>query len=171
MALVQGQTEVKGSSPYAQFNFEKIGDSLTFIMVGTSTRNSAEWGEFTVAEVVGFDAKSESVEQAVASAKLLSFALQTVMLNQVNNGMIVPGEAYQVEFVLDKGDKYIDKKTGKEAKSKAKHYKVLRLSLPTEAITALRATTPNRSLVKSSTPIAVPSPVEDEAPTIAKPRL
>lgn len=169
MALVKGSEEVKGSSPYAQFEMKNVGDSITCMMVGTSTRQSAEWGEFTVAEVVQFDGNSETIEQAVASASLKSFALSTVLLNQVQNGLIVPNECYSIEFVLDKGDKYIDRKTNKEAKSKAKHYKVLRLNVPTELINALKSITPNRSLVKSTTPLAEPTPAD--APSVARPRL
>lgn len=168
--MVQGSEEVKGSSPYQQFDFKEIGDSITFLMVGTATRNSTEWGEFTVAEVVQFDAGAKSIEEAAASAKLSSFALSVVLLNQVQNGMIVPGECYTVEFVLDKGDKYVDKKTGKEAKSKAKHYKVLRLNVPTEGIDALRTLIPN-NMVKGSQPVHEPTPAEEAAPTVSKPRV
>lgn len=166
MSFVQGNEEVKGSSPYKEFKFENVGESITFLMAGVSTRNSAEWGEFTVAEVVKFDSSAKSVDDAVASAELRSFALPTVLKNQVDNGMIVRGECYTVEFVLDKGDKYVDKKTNKQARSKAKHFKVLRLSVPQEGIDALNEKVPNK-MVKSATVIAKPEP----APEVVAPRV
>lgn len=168
MAFVQGNTEVKGSSPYKEYKFEEVGYTLTFMMVGSATRNSAEWGEFKVAEVVSFNGDAKSIEEAVASAELRSFALPTVLANQVENGMIVPNECYTVEFVLDKGDKYLDKKTNKQAKSKAKHFKVLRLAVPQEGIDALRALTPNK-MIKAATVVNQPQPTE--APAIAAPRV
>ena len=168
MSFVAGQEEVKGSSPYQKFEFEKVGSKITFMMVGASTRNSAEWGEFTVAEVVQFDPEAKSIEDAVASASLKSFALPTVLLNQVSNGLIVANECYTVEFVLDKGDKYIDKKTNKEAKSKAKHFKVMRLGVPQEGIVALKGLVPNK-MVMNAVPVSEPTPAE--APAVDRPRV
>ena len=162
--FIQGTEEVKGSSPYAEFKFEEVGDSITFLMVGQNTRNSSEWGEFSVAEVVQFDPKAVTVDEAVKGAKLRSFVLTTVLKNQVDNGMIVPGECYTVELVLMKGDKYTDKKTGKQARCKANHYKVLRLNVPQEGIDALRELTPK--MVKSAVPVEEPTPAEQPKPRI-----
>lgn len=167
MSMVQGTEEVKGSSPYAEFKFEEVGNTMTFMAVGTATRNSAEWGEFTILEVVEFDVAAKSIEDAKASGKLRSFALPVVLKNQVDNGMIVPNECYTVEMVLDKGDKYVDKKTGKQAKSKAKHFKVLRLSVPAEGVAALNELVPNK-MVQTATPVAEPTPVENP---VAAPRV
>lgn len=167
MGFVQGNEEVKGSSPYKEFKFEDVGSTITFMMAGKSVRNSAEWGEFTVAEVVKFDAEASSIEGAVASAELRSFALPTVLKNQVDNGLIVPNECYTVEFVLDRGDKYIDKKTNKQARSKAKHFKVMRLSVPQEGIDALSKLVPHKAMVQSAVTVQEPTP----APDVAAPRV
>ena len=158
--FVTEQEEIKGSSPYAEFKFEDIGDKITFLMVGKNTRNSQEWGEFNVAEVVQFDPDAKSIEAAVKGAKLRSFALPTVLNNQVDNGLIVPGECYTVEFVLDRGDKYTTK-DGKTAKSKAKHFKVMRLGVPTEGIQALQALVPS-GIVRTAVPLAEPTPETPE---------
>ena len=162
MSFIQGQEEVKGNSPYVSYQFEEIGDSITFLFVGKNTRSSAEWGEFEVAEVAAFNPKAKNIDEAIKSAKLRSFALPTVLKNQVDNGLIVPNECYTVEFILDKGDKYIDKKTGKQAKAKAKHFKVVRLSVPQEGIDALRELVPG--IVQQETTVAEPTPADNNKP-------
>jgi len=160
MSFIQSQEEVKGSSPFQEFKFEEVGDKITFVFVGKNKRNSSEWGEFPVAEVVAFNPEAKSIDAAVESAELKSFVLTTVLNNQVDNGLIVPGEAYTVEFVMDKGDKYTDKKTGKQARAKAKHFKVVRLGVPTEAIQKLMALVPS-AVVKSETVVEEPAPQAD----------
>lgn len=166
MGFVSGQDEVKGYSPYKEFKFEDIGSSITFMLAGTSNRNSSEWGEFTVAEVVQFNPEAKDIDAAVKSAALRSFALPTVLMNQVQNGLIVPNECYTVEFILDRGDKYVDTKTNKQAKAKAKHFKVMRLNVPQEGIDALSKLVPNK-MVRSSATVSEPSP----APEVATPRV
>lgn len=168
--FVQGAgEEVKGSSPYKEFKFENVGEKITCMMVGTETRNSSEWGEFKVLTCVKFPEDAKSIEEAVKAAELRSFALPTVLLNQVTNGLIVPNECYTIEFVLDKGDKYIDKKTNKQARSKAKHFKVLRLSVPQEGIVALNKLVPNKMIVNAA-PVASYDDTE-EAPAVGQVRV
>lgn len=158
MSFVQNSKEVVGNSPYANFQFDTVGQSMTGLFVGTEERNSREYGEFTVGLFVSFDPASKDIDSAVASAKLVSVPFSIVLLNKYQGGAIVRGECYTIEMVLAKGDSYEDAKTSKKAKAKANHFKIMHLSVPDAGIAALQGLAPGTgpAMVQGARPVNEP---------------
>lgn len=132
MAIVQKVEEVKGNSPFKPFKFERVGDSVTMLFMGVADATSPTYGDFEVVQGLAFNPNASSVEEAVKSAELVSFPMQTVIANKVNNGLIRPREAYTFTMAWKKGDKYNGNKV-----AKANGYNIEHLILDEAARTAL----------------------------------
>lgn len=175
MSFVKGQEEVVGNSPYKNFQFTDVGQSVTGLFVGVEERNSREYGEFTVGLFVSFKAEAKDIPSAVASAELVSVPFATVLMNKYQGGALARGECYTIEMVLAKGDKYDNTKTGKQEKAKANHFKILHLSVPDEGIAALEELVPGSgpAMVQGARPVKEPGEdLPDDVPTPkAKPRI
>ena len=130
--FIQAEEKV-GNSPYAQFKFEKVGDSVTLLFMGLGDATSPEYGDFTVIQGLQFDPEASSIEEAVKSAKLISFPNQTVIQNRIQNGAMRTKEAYKITLQWKKGDKYDN---GKKV-CKSNGYEILHLVLSDEAKQAL----------------------------------
>jgi len=164
--FIQAEEKV-GNSPYAQFKFDQVGDSITLLFMGLGDATSPEYGNFTVIQGLQFDPSAASIEEAVKSAKLVSFPNQTVIQNRIQNGAMRTKEAYKITLQWKKGDKYDNEK--KVCKSNG--YEILHLVLSDEAKQALikryyELLGDNNSIVQAAIP------TEDEnVGTAAEPRL
>ena len=132
MAFVKQVEEVRGSSPFKPFKFENVGDKLTFLFMGVEDAQSPTYGTFEVVRGLEFNPNASSVEEALTTASLVSFPMQTQIANKINNGLMRPREAYSIEMIWKKGDKYDGNKI-----CKSNGYKIEHLILDEEARKAL----------------------------------
>ena len=137
MAFIKKVEEVTGS-PFKNFKFENVGDTLTFLFTEIADATSPEYGEFEVLRGLKFNPEVNSLDEALATAELVSFPMQTQIANKINSGAMRPGEAYQIKLIYKKGDTY-ETATGKKAKCKSNGYEVLHLILDDEVKEALKA--------------------------------
>ena len=137
MALIKKVEEVTGS-PFKNFKFENVGDALTFLFAEVADATSAEYGEFEVVRGLKFNPEANSLDEALETAELVSFPMQTQIANKIHSGAMRPGEAYQIKLIYKKGDTY-ETATGKRARTKSNGYEVLHLILDDEVKEALKA--------------------------------
>ena len=122
MGLVKRVEEIGAQkSPFKPFKFEKVGDSVTLLFMHVAEAVSPTYGSFEVVRGLRFDPGAATVDDALESAELISFPLQTNLANKISNGDIKPKEAYQITLAWKKGQQFDDGKVAKANGFNVKH--------------------------------------------------
>lgn len=158
------KVEETANSPFKPFKFEQVGDELTLLFMEVADATSPTYGDFEVVRGLRFNPEAASIEDALASAELVSFPLNTVISNKIKNGAMVVREAYSIKMIWKKGDKYDGNKI-----CKSNGYEVLHLILDDSARQALIAKyneLAGNSLIKDTAPVAEPEAAPAKTPRL-----
>lgn len=138
MALFKEEL-VEGNSPYKQHKineFEK-DEAIGFVYMNEETRDSQDYGEFTVWQGVTFNTEAETEQELLESLELGSIIPNTILKNKQETGNLVAGELYKIVKTWDKGDKYKDK-SGATKRAKGHGFDMYHLKLNTAFLKKVR---------------------------------
>jgi len=91
----------------------QIGESIAFNFQNTREAKSTEYGDFIVCQGLKVDITCESIDAFIASATPASFIPNTLLLNKIETGEMLPGEVYRIEKAWNRFQKFADNKTAK----------------------------------------------------------
>lgn len=109
------EEEILNENRHLQYKLQDLAlnASIGFYFDNTAERTSAEFGDFTVAQGLLVDLGAASIDAFVADVKPISFVLNTMLMNKVIDGALVPGEAYRISKIWDKNQKFADRTVAK----------------------------------------------------------
>lgn len=102
-----------------------IGESICFYLMDVESKNSQEFGEFSVCVGLEINEHLENLDQVLDAAECASFVPNTQLSNMLDDKLIEFGNLYRITKEWDKGTKFSG---GKVAKGYG--YKVVKLTLP-----------------------------------------
>lgn len=159
MSFTTSTESLNGFSQFETYKFEERGQTLFFMMTGTGTRTSTQYGEFEVIEGVSFDPNAVG-DGFKESIKLISFTSNTVLQNLVKFGKMRVNGLYKVVLEVPKDEKF-ENESGKIEKSKYNRFVTYPVSC-------------NDEVKLQALLDACPKSFEEEAPfehSVAKPRV
>lgn len=118
--FIQKEEKIQSENKFANFEFEKKGDSINFFFMDIADRTSPQYGDFEVLLGLKIDDLS-SIEAALQSAKLVSLIPHTIIKNRVTDGTVVKEELYSITRAWDRGEKFADGKVAKSYGYDIKH--------------------------------------------------
>jgi len=109
MALFKEQ-EVLNQNQHKQIPLQElpINTSIGFYFDNTKEATSQEYGDFTVCQGLEVDLSSQTVDELIETAQPASFIPNTLLLNKLSSGAMIPGEVYRIEKVWDRFQKFKD---------------------------------------------------------------
>jgi len=109
MALFQEQ-EILSENQHKQVQLRELGlnESIGFYFDNTETKNSQEYGDFSVCQGLEIDLSSQTVEELIRTATPISFIPNTLLSNKIDDKSMARGRCYRIEKRWERGQKFKD---------------------------------------------------------------
>ena len=116
MSNLFNEKKVQSENKHAEIDLKtgmEVGESIGFYFDNTRTATSEQYGDFLIAQGLTVDYNAKSIDAFVESGEAGSFIPNTLLLNKIEEGTLLEGEAYRIEFSWDKGQKFKDGRISK----------------------------------------------------------